>query len=119
MSSTLAAASDVESVMDPDYGGMWFLRDALATDDIGVTILELEPGARGKEHDHASDGQEEVYVCVRGVVDVDFDDGDDEGGETVTLAENEAVRVSAEQTRQLQNRGDERAKLVLVGSSLE
>jgi mannose-6-phosphate isomerase-like protein (cupin superfamily) len=119
MSYTLAAASDVESVMDPDYGGMWFLRDALATDDIGVTILELEPGARGKEHDHASDGQEEVYVCVRGVVDVDFDDGDDEGGETVTLAENEAVRVSAEQTRQLQNRGDERAKLVLVGSSLE
>jgi len=119
MSYTLAAASDVESVMDPDYGGMWFLRDALATDDIGVTILELEPGARGKEHDHASDGQEEVYVCVRGVVDVDFDDGDDEVGETVTLAENEAVRVSAEQTRQLQNRGDERAKLVLVGSSLE
>lgn len=119
MSYTLAAAADVESVMDDDYGGMWFLRDALATEDLGVTILELEPGARGKEHDHAHDGQEEVYVCVRGVVDVDFDGGDDEGGETVRLSENEAVRVSAGQTRQLQNRGDERAKLVLVGTAPE
>jgi len=118
MSYTHAAASDVESVMDDDYGGMWFLRDALATEDLGVTILELESGARGKEHDHEHDGQEEVYVCVRGVVDVDFDGGGDaDGGETVALAENEAVRVSAGQTRQLHNRGDERAKLVLVGTT--
>jgi mannose-6-phosphate isomerase-like protein (cupin superfamily) len=118
MSYTHAAASDVESVMDADYGAMWFLRDALATADLGVTILELEPGARGKEHDHDHDGQEEVYVCVRGVVDVEFDGGADaEGGETVRLSENEAVRVSANQTRQLQNRGDERAKLVLVGTT--
>jgi mannose-6-phosphate isomerase-like protein (cupin superfamily) len=118
MSYTHAAATNVESVMDDAYGGMWFLRDALATDQLGVTILELEPGARGKAHDHDDDGQEEVYVCVRGVVDVDFDGGADaEGGETVHLTENEAVRVSADQTRQLHNRGDERAKLVLVGTS--
>jgi len=117
MSYTHAAASDVESVMDPDYGGMWFLRDALATEELGVTVLELEPGARGKAHDHAEDGQEEVYVCVRGVVDVDFDGRADDGG--VSLATNEAVRVSADQTRQVHNRGDERAKLVLVGTSTE
>jgi len=61
MSYTHAAASDVESVIDADYGGMWFLRDALATEELGVTILELESGARGKEHDHEHDGQEEVY----------------------------------------------------------
>jgi len=119
MSYTLAAASDVESVIDPDYGGMWFLRDALATADLGVTILELEPGARGKEHDHADDGQEEVYVCARGTVTVQFDGGTDAGGETVRLAENEAVRVSANQTRQLENHGSERAKLVLVGTTIE
>jgi mannose-6-phosphate isomerase-like protein (cupin superfamily) len=118
MSYTLAAANEVESVIDEDYGGMWFLRDALATDDLGVTILELEPGARGKEHDHEHDGQEEVYVCVRGTVDVDFDGGrGTDDGETVTLTENEAVRVSATQRRQLQNRGDDRAKLVLVGTT--
>jgi mannose-6-phosphate isomerase-like protein (cupin superfamily) len=118
MAYTHAAASDVESVIEADYGGMWFLRDALATEDLGVTILELEPGARGKAHDHAHDDQEEVYVCVHGVVDVDFDGGADaDGGETVALAENEAVRVSAGQTRQLHNRGDERAKLVLVGTT--
>lgn len=110
MSFTKVSADDVDSVMDPDYGGMWFLRDALGTEEVGVTIMELEPGAKGKEHDH-DDGQEEVYVCVAGSVDVDC------GDDTVTLRENEAVRVAPEQTRQLVNRWDERAKLVLVGGT--
>jgi mannose-6-phosphate isomerase-like protein (cupin superfamily) len=77
-----------------------------------VTILELEPDGKGKEHDHATDGQEEVYVCVDGRIDVDFDDG------SVTLGANEAVRVDPAETRQLHNRGDERARLVLVGGPL-
>ena len=109
MSFTKTSTHDVDSVMDEEYGGMWFLRDALGTDEVGVTILELEPGAKGKEHDHAADDQEEVYVCVDGSVDVDC------GHDTVTLRENEAVRLSPDQTRQLHNRWDRRAKLVLVG----
>ena len=32
----------------------------------GINELELPPGAEGPEHDHAKDGQEEVYVIVRG-----------------------------------------------------
>ena len=91
---------------------MWFLKDQLDTSEVGVTILELEPDGKGKEHDHGSDGQEEVYVCVDGQIDVEFDDA------TVTLAENEAVRIDPDETRQLHNRGDERARLVLVGGPL-
>jgi mannose-6-phosphate isomerase-like protein (cupin superfamily) len=108
-----ASTADVDSVMDEAYGGMWFLRDALDGDDLGVTIMELEPGARGKEHDHADDGQEEVYVCVEGAVDVDCD------GETVTLHDDEALGLSPDQTRTIHNRGDDRAKLVLVGGPTE
>lgn len=107
-----ASTADVESVVPEEFGGMWFLKDQLDTSEVGVTILELEPDGKGKEHDHGSDGQEEVYVCVDGRIDVEFGDG------TVTLDENEAVRVDPEETRQLHNRGDERARLVLVGGPL-
>jgi mannose-6-phosphate isomerase-like protein (cupin superfamily) len=108
-----ASTADVESVVPEEYGGMWFLKDALDTSEIGVTILELEPDAKGKEHDHSGDGQEEVYVCVDGRIDVEFADG------TVALGENEAVRVDPGETRQLHNRGEERARLVLVGGPRE
>jgi mannose-6-phosphate isomerase-like protein (cupin superfamily) len=109
MAHRKASTDDVDSVIDAEYGGMWFLRDELDTDEVGVTIMELEPEARGKEHDHAHDGQEEVYVCVEGAVDVEC------GEETVELGADEALWLSADQTRQLHNRGDGRAKLVLVG----
>jgi mannose-6-phosphate isomerase-like protein (cupin superfamily) len=115
MGNKVASVEDVDSVVDEAYGRMWFLRDALDTDLLGGTVLELEPNARGKKHDHAVDGQEEVYVCVAGGVDVDFDGGAADGGERMTLRENEAVRVSPAQARRLVNRGDDRAKLVLVG----
>ncbi|MFB6166411.1 MAG: cupin domain-containing protein [Haloarculaceae archaeon] len=112
MGYQVASTDDVESVVDAEYGGMWFLKDALGAEDVGVTILELEPGAKGKEHDHGADGQEEVYVVVDGEIDVDF------GAETVTLGENEAVRIDSGETRQLHNRGEERARLVLAGAPL-
>jgi mannose-6-phosphate isomerase-like protein (cupin superfamily) len=91
---------------------MWFLRDPLDTDRLGVTVLELEPGAEGKEHNHEDDGQEEVYVIVEGEVDVELTGRD----EVVTLGVDEAVRLDADETRRLVNRGDRRAKLVLAGA---
>ena len=32
----------------------------------GINQLEIPPNAEGPEHDHAKDGQEEVYVVIRG-----------------------------------------------------
>ena len=107
-----ASTEDVDSVVPDEYGGMWFLRDALDAERLGVTVLELEPDAKGKEHNHEGDGQEEVYLVVKGEVDVDLPDSD----ETVTLREDEAVRLDADETRQILNHGDKRAKLVLAGA---
>jgi mannose-6-phosphate isomerase-like protein (cupin superfamily) len=107
-----ASTADVESVINEEWGGMWFLKDALDTEHLGLTVLELEPGGKGKEHDHGPGGQEEVYCCVEGEVDVVF------GDEQVTLTTNEAVRIDPETTREIQNNGEERAKLVLVGAPL-
>lgn len=107
-----ASTEDVDSVVPEEYGGMWFLRDALETERLGISVLELEPDAKGKEHSHEHDGQEEVYIVVEGTVDVDLTDRD----ETVTLREEDALRLDADETRQIVNRGDERAKLVLAGA---
>ncbi|WP_424019325.1 cupin domain-containing protein [Halorientalis pallida] len=107
-----ASTDDVESVIDDEYGGMWFLKEALDTDEVGVTVMRLEPGSKGKPHDHSEDGQEEVYCVVEGEVVVEFD------GETVTLGENEAVRIDPDQRRQIRNESDDLARLVLVGAPI-
>lgn len=108
------AKTDPESVIDDEWGGMWFLKEKLGTEELGISVLELEPDGKGMEHDESDSGQEEVYYVVEGTIDVDLADAD----ETVTLEADEAIRLDAEETRQIHNRGDERAKLVLVGAPL-
>ncbi|GGL52344.1 cupin domain-containing protein [Halocalculus aciditolerans] len=110
MAYQTASASDVESVVDEEYGGMWFLKEPLEASELGVSVLELEPGARGMEHDESGTSQEEVYVCVDGEATFEI------AGDTVTVGENEAVRVDAETTRQVFNRGEERLRLVIAGA---
>ncbi|WP_226479051.1 cupin domain-containing protein [Natrinema amylolyticum] len=108
------AKTDPDSVIDEEWGGMWFLKDELGTEELGISVLELEPEGKGMEHDESDSGQEEVYYVVEGTIDVELADAD----ETVTLETDEAIRLDAEETRQIHNRGDERAKLVLVGAPL-
>lgn len=105
--------TDVESVVPEEFGGMWFLKDALDATELGVTVLELEPDGKGKEHDETESGQEEIYYVVEGTVAVHLDD------ETVTLGEGEAIRLDPDQRRQIENDGDQRATLVLAGAPLD
>jgi uncharacterized cupin superfamily protein len=42
-------------------------REALSVSSFGINVLELDPhNDRYPEHDHTGDGQEEVYVVLRG-----------------------------------------------------
>lgn len=111
MGYSTASTADVDSLVDEEYGGMWMLRDALDCENLGVSLIELEPDAKGEPHDHAGDGQKEVYLVVDGELDVDLD------GETVTLGPGEAVRVDPGQHRQLVNRGGQRVRAVLAGAA--
>jgi mannose-6-phosphate isomerase-like protein (cupin superfamily) len=106
MSYTKVDSRDVEPIAD----GMRFLGDSLDCEKLGVTILEADPGWTGKEHDHAEDGQEEVYVLLDGAATITVE------GEDVELEGGEALRVPAEATRQIRN-GDAESTLVLVGAS--
>lgn len=110
MGYTTASTDDVDSVVPEEWGGMWFFRDALGCEQMGVTLLELEPGGKGKRHDHAGDDQEEVYLVVDGELTVELDD------ETVALDAGGAVRVGPDTTRQVFNRGDDRVRVVVAGA---
>ena len=110
MGYTIVSTADVDSLIDEAYGGMWMFREALGCESLGISLIELEPGGKGKPHDHTDDGQEEVYLVVDGELDVDL------GDETVTLGSGEAVRVAPGQHRQLVNRGDERVRVVAAGA---
>ena len=105
-----ASSADVPSVIDGDDGDMWFLKDALDADHLGVSILELDPGSAGVEHDESESGQEEVYVCVAGEATFEV------GGDTVVLSRHDALRVDATEERQVFNHDDERVELVIVGA---
>jgi quercetin dioxygenase-like cupin family protein len=71
------------------------LRQALGVSAFGVNQLELPPNVEGPEHDHAVDGQEEVYAVVRGSGTVRVE------GEELELAPGRFVYLSPDAKRQM------------------
>jgi mannose-6-phosphate isomerase-like protein (cupin superfamily) len=117
MEYATASTDDIDSVVPEEYGGMWFFREPLDCENLGVTLLELEPGGKGKVHDHADEGHEEVYLVVDGELTVQMGGGEDAPPEReLTLAAGEAVRVGPGTRRQLHNRGDDRVRVVIAGA---
>jgi len=105
MSHDAAAYDDVE----PKAPGMYFLRDALDCDNLGVTVVEADAGWEGMEHDHESDGQEEVYLLLDGSAKLTVED------ETVDLDPGDAVRVDARDSRMLLFDADD-SRMVIAGA---
>jgi quercetin dioxygenase-like cupin family protein len=81
--------------VDPVAGGLHFLRDSLGCSNLGVSVLDVEAGWSGKAHDHAGDGEEEVYVLVDGEATITV------GDETVSMSAGDALRVDPEATRRI------------------
>lgn len=95
--------------VDPVSDGLHFLRDPLECEQLGISVLECPPGWTGMEHDHAADGQEEVYLLVEGEATVIVE------GEEVNLDAGEALRLDPGATRQIEN-GDAESTFVLAGA---
>ena len=95
--------------VDPVGGGLHFLRDELDCRQLGVSVLECEPGWTGKPHDHAEDDHEEVYVLVEGEATVTVD------GEAVAMSAGDALRVDPDEHRRIEN-GATESTFVLVGA---
>ena len=117
MEYATANTDDIDSVVPEEYGGMWFFRGPLNCDNLGVTLLELEPDGKGKAHDHADDGQEEAYLVVDGELTVQLGGDEDAPPEAeLSLAAGEAVRVGPGTRRQLHNHGDGSVRVVIAGA---
>ncbi len=95
--------------VEPVANGMHFLRDPLGCEQLGVTVVDLDGDWTGKEHDHADDGQEEVYVLIEGEATIEVED------EAIELSPGDAVRVDPDATRTLST--DTGGRLVIAGAS--
>lgn len=83
--------------MEGFYRGLFLkARDELGVGSFGLAVIELGPGSDAHpDHDHASEGQEEVYVVLEGDGDMDVD------GQTVRLDRDTMVRVGPATRRRI------------------
>jgi quercetin dioxygenase-like cupin family protein len=91
MSYTATQYQDVE----PAAPGMHFLRDALDCENLGLTVVEGTDGWEGKEHEHADQDHEEVYLLLDGSGQLTVE------GEDIELEPGTSVRVDPDASRRL------------------
>jgi len=96
--------------MEAVYAGAFKrARAELGVQSFGMQVLDMPPNAHQyPEHDHAGDGQEEVYVALHGSGEVEID------GERHQLDPGTMVRVSAGTMRKIWP-GEEGLRVLAIG----
>jgi mannose-6-phosphate isomerase-like protein (cupin superfamily) len=103
---TVRRIDDMEAVAG---GAMKRARAELGVTSFGLQIIDLPPNAdRYPEHDHGHDGQEEVYVALRGDGEIEID------GERQPLDPDTVVRVGPEARRKVYA-GADGLRLLAIG----
>jgi len=84
-------------------------RAELGVNSFGLQVMDIPAGYDGyPEHDHSEDGQEEVYLALRGSAEIEIE------GERHPLDTETMVRVSPG-TRRMIWPGDEGIRLLAIG----
>jgi uncharacterized cupin superfamily protein len=84
-------------------------RAELGVESFGMQIIDLPPSYENyPEHDHAGDGQEEVFMALRGGGEIEI------AGERFPLDADHVTRVSAGTKRKVWP-GDEGIRLLVLG----
>jgi len=96
--------------MDTAFGGgMRLARAALGVESFGMQVEEFPPNFdQYPEHSHSEDGQEEVYVVLRGSAEIEIE------GERIALDPETIVRVGPGVTRRIYS-GPEGVRLLALG----
>ena len=96
--------------MEGVYGGSFKrARAELGVSSFGMQVIDMPPNADAyPEHDHAGDGQEEVYLALRGSGEIEID------GERHPLTPDTMVRVGPGVKRKVWT-GDETLRLLVLG----
>jgi uncharacterized cupin superfamily protein len=95
-----------------NYGGQFlYAGKGVGVTAWGMNVLRLPPNwPDAPEHDHAKDGQEEVYVVLEGTATLKAN------GETWELAPGTLARVGAGQKRKVLP-GDEGVTILAIGNT--
>lgn len=92
-------------------GGFKKARAELGVTSFGLQVLDFPPDAtRHPEHDHAADGQEEVFAVLRGSGTLRV------GGEELALTPDVLVRVGPAETRKIVS-GPDGLRLLALGGT--
>ena len=104
---TVMRIDDMEGI----YGGAFKrARASVGASSFGMQVIDLPPNVdQYPEHDHSDDGQEEVYIVLRGSCHMTID------GETFDLEPETVVRVAAGTMRKLYTTDDGARVLALGG----
>jgi len=96
--------------MEGIFGGAFKrARASLGVESFGMQIIDMPPNYENyPEHDHAEDGQEEVYVTLRGSGDLEVD------GERFPLDADHVARVGSGVTRKVWP-GAEGIRILVLG----
>jgi len=105
---TVAEIDDIEAIYG---GGFKRARSALGITSFGLQVMDLPPNFEGyPEHDHSSDGQEEVYATLRGGGEIEID------GERHAIGPGRLVSVMSGTRRKI-HPGPEGIRLLIVGGT--
>ena len=98
--------------LEANFGGAFKLvRHGLDVSSFGIALIDLPPNLdQYPEHDHAHDGQEEVYTVLEGKATLDV------GGEQFELEPGTFVRVGPAEKRKIIT-GDQSARILALGGT--
>ena len=97
---------DMEAIVQ---GSFKKARAELGITSFGIQVIDFPPNVDGyPEHDHSQDGQEEVYVVMRGNGEIEIE------GERIVVDPETMVRVSAGTKRKLYP-GDRGMRVLVIG----
>ena len=90
---SVGSIEDLEAI---HHGAVKLAGAELGIESFGMQVLDFPAGFTGyPEHDHLADGQEEVYVLLRGSAEFQID------GERTTAVTGQIVRIGPTVTRKL------------------
>jgi mannose-6-phosphate isomerase-like protein (cupin superfamily) len=97
---------DMEAIY---LGAFKLARAEMGITSFGMQVMDIPAGAdQYPEHDHSEDGQEEVYLALRGSGDIEIE------GERVPLVPDTMIRVSPGTKRKIWP-GDDGVRVLALG----
>lgn len=101
----------IDELASIHHGAVKLAGDELGVQSFGLQVLDLRPGFTDyPEHDHAHDGQEEVYVVLQGSAEFEI------AGERVGADAGSMLWVGAESKRKLVP-GPDGVRILAIGGT--